>query len=105
MNVLHIQHQLELRTLSFIHSYISSFNPLVKATFAAAMCDARSDLGFNIAFFRYKYGIVFRDDLTSCRKRMSDLIAVDDETRANIVVVKELIDCREELALPHFGQL
>ena len=97
LNALHIRTQLELRTLSFLIKVSASNNALVKVVFNNAVQDARSDLGFNIAFFRYNFHIFSFDNLAASRGKVIYRAALTSEQEARISVAQELISCRDQL--------
>ena len=96
-NALHIRTQLELRTLSFLFKMAYCSNSLVNAVFKNALYDARSDLGFNIAFFRTHFGILSFTDLSVCRGKVIVKAALTIEQEASVSVAKELLLCRDHL--------
>ena len=72
-------------------------NSLVNAVFKNALYDARSDLGFNIAFFRTHFGILSFTDLSVCRGKVIVKAALTIEQEARVSVAKELLLCRDHL--------
>jgi hypothetical protein len=96
-NALHIRTQLEIRTLSFLFKVAFSSNSLVNAVFNNALYDARSDLGYNIAFFRTDFHIFSFTDLSASRRKIVVKTALTSEQEARVSVAKELILCRDQL--------
>ena len=60
----HISVQLYVKTLRFIHYMLNSTNPIVSYIGHLAKPNSSSPIGKNMAYLRYKYGILYTDILS-----------------------------------------
>ena len=88
----HISVQLYVKTLRFTHYMLNSTNPIVSYIGHLAKSNSSSPIGKNMAYLRYKYGILYTDRLSCNINKILDVHTESNEQQAIISVVNDIID-------------
>lgn len=91
----YVEQQLTSRTLAFLYNAINSSNQTLCAIVTAANTDARSDLGANLAMFRYEYEIHVSPemDINAARKKVMCKGELSQEQYSLAAACKEILSC------------
>ena len=89
MQQCHISAQLHVKTIKFIYQMLMNSNSIVAYIARRGCMFSNSPLGRNISFFRYKYGIIFSNSMSSNVALVYDTHALDSSKLGLVSCVKD----------------
>ena len=88
---------LHKRMLTFLYSVLESPNEIVSYIGKLALPSAKSPMGKNMSYFKYKFGIVFNNSLQMSMTSLRKVYTLNELQYHNASIGIELRDMRDEV--------